>query len=250
MYKTANAGHVGTSLSCAELLTFISFGWAAQDDEIILSKGHAAALLYSTLAERGVLTEQDIDTFYKNGTTLAAHPPARGLRGIPFATGSLGHGLSLAAGMVLAHQLKNTPKHVFCVTSDGELDEGSIWEAAAFIIHHKLANVIWLIDRNHLQGFGRTENVLKLEPLSDRLRAMGFYVSECDGHNFISLANAKSELQQASLPGVIICNTIKGRGWRSLENTVDCHYLPMNDEQYELLRQTLTDELNKSIQAL
>ena len=126
MYKAANAGHVGCSLSCAEILTFVQFGWLTEGDEIILSKGHAAASLYSVLAEAGRLDESDIATFYKNNTYLAAHPPTNKLNGIPFATGSLGHGLSLAAGLGLAAKLKKTDKKIFCVTSDGEINEGSI----------------------------------------------------------------------------------------------------------------------------
>ena len=154
MYKQANAGHVGCSLSVAEIITFVRFGWMNENDEIILSKGHAAAALYSMLAEDGTLSEEDIQTFYKNGTHLAAHPPVNKIRRIPFATGSLGHGLSLAAGLGLAQKLKKKDKKIFCITSDGEINEGSTWEAALFIAHHQLTNVIWLIDRNNLQGYG------------------------------------------------------------------------------------------------
>src|ERR1700754_1200820 len=161
MYKKANAGHVGCSLSCLEMLTFIKFELSAAEDELILSKGHAAALLYSVLAEAGMISEEEIDTFYLNGTYLSAHPPVNKIKGIPFATGSLGHGLSIAAGLGLAGKLKRSDKKIFCITSDGELNEGSTWEAALFISHHDLRNIIWFIDRNYLQGFGRTEDVMK-----------------------------------------------------------------------------------------
>src|SRR6478609_7381828 len=167
MYKHANAGHIGCSLSSTEMLTFLRFDWMEEGDEFVLSKGHAAALLYSVWAEYGILSEADIESFYKNNTYLAAHPPANKIKGIPFATGSLGHGLSLAAGLGLGLKLRKSNKKVFCITSDGELNEGSIWEAAMFIAHHNLTNVVWMIDRNQIQGFGRTEDVIKLNPLDD-----------------------------------------------------------------------------------
>jgi transketolase len=250
MYKTANAGHVGTSLSCAELLTFVVFDWMQGEDEFILSKGHAAAALYSTLAERGFITEKDIETFYCDATYLAAHPPPNKLKGIPFATGSLGHGLSLAAGLALASRYKKSGKRAFCITSDGEIDEGSLWEAASFIIHHSLQNVIWLIDRNHLQGFGRTEEVLKLEPLTKRLTLLGFTAVECNGHDFASLEQGKLLLERSSKPGVLICSTIKGKGWKPYENTVDSHYLPMKDEQYEALIAEIDNQYLRSVSGL
>src|ERR1700761_1351079 len=152
MYRQANAGQVGGSLSCLEMITFIRFGLMKTGDELILSKGHAAALLYSVLAEEGLISEDEIETFYRNGTYLSAHPPVNKIRGIPFATGSLGHGLSIAAGLGLAGKLKKNDKKIYCITSDGELNEGSSWEAALFIAHHNLTNVVWFIDRNYLQG--------------------------------------------------------------------------------------------------
>lgn len=232
MYKMANAGHVGCSLSVTEMLTFVRFAWMSEADEIILSKGHAAASLYSLLAEDGTLSEEDIKSFYKNGTLLAAHPPVNKIQRIPFATGSLGHGLSLAAGFGLAQRLRKDDKKIFCVTSDGELNEGSTWEAALFIAHNMLTNVVWLIDRNYLQGYGRTEDVMKLEPLDKKLQAFGFNVVIADGHDFASLGEARQNTANATRPSVIICNTTKGRHWKLYENTVDCHYLPMKDEQY------------------
>lgn len=235
MYKAANAGHVGCSLSCAEILTFVRFGWMNETDELILSKGHAAASLYSLLAEAGQISEEEIGTFYKNNTYLAAHPPANKISGIPFATGSLGHGLSLAAGLGLANKLKATGKHIFCVTSDGEINEGSTWEAAMFIAHHALKNVIWLIDRNQLQGFGRTEEVMKLEPLGDKLKAFGFHVISIDGHNFSQFQHAKHLAIESKQPAAIICHTVKGNNWNLYQDKVDSHYLPMKDEQYGLV---------------
>ncbi|MGA9120437.1 MAG: transketolase [Bacteroidota bacterium] len=236
MYHAAHAGHIGCSLSCAEILVHVKFSWMAPDDRVIVSKGHAAALLYSVLAEAGTISEETIDSFYKNGTILPAHPPVNQVREIPFATGSLGHGLSLAAGMTLGARFKGDSRRCFCVTSDGELDEGSTWEAALFITHHRLTNLIWLIDRNHIQGIGGTEDVMSLEPLDDKLRSFGFNVVDAEGHVFESLERAKescTDLVKANgKPCVVVCSTVKGHGVSYMENTVDCHYLPMNEEQY------------------
>jgi len=242
MYKSADAGHVGCSLSVAEMLTFIRFGWLQANDEMILSKGHAAASLYAVLAEDGVLSESDIHSFYKNGTHLAAHPPVNKIPGIPFATGSLGHGLSIAAGLAFAQRLKKKDKKIFCITSDGELNEGSTWEAALFISHNRLTNVVWMIDRNFIQGYGRTEDVMKLEPLDDKLSAFGFNVVKADGHDFVSLENAKENILRSPLPSVIICTTTKGRHWKRYEDQVDCHYLPMRDEDYVSILKEMNDQ--------
>jgi len=233
MYKEANAGHVGCSLSCLEIITFIKFQLMKEHDDLILSKGHAAALLYSVLAEEGIITEKDIETFYKNGTYLSAHPPVNKIRKIPFATGSLGHGLSLAAGLGLASKLKNQDKNVFCITSDGELNEGSTWEAALFISHHNLKNIFWFIDRNYIQGFGRTEDTLRLDPLDRKLESFGFEVITARGHDFSSLEKSFSEFQ-GQKPLALICNTIKGKDLK-LQDTVDCHYLPLTDEEFNEL---------------
>jgi transketolase len=232
MYRRVGAGHVGCSLSCAEMLTFVRLAWQNEKDSLILSKGHAAAALYATLAEAGDISAEQIDTFYQDGTYLSAHPPPNKLTGIPFATGSLGHGLSLAAGLALGARLQGSSDRVFCVTSDGELNEGSTWEAALFAAHHRLSNLIWLIDRNGIQGFGRTEEVMALEPLAAKLRAFGWSAYQADGHDFNSLAQARTAVETCNAPAAVICKTIKGHGLEKTENTVDCHYLPMTPEQY------------------
>jgi transketolase len=246
MYRSVNAGHVGCSLSCAEMLTFVQFGWMKAGDEIILSKGHAAAALYSTLAEAGSISEEEIATFYRNDTYLAAHPPTNKIKGIPFATGSLGHGLSIAAGLGLAAKLKNNNKQILCITSDGEINEGSTWEAALFIVHHQLKHVVWLIDRNKLQGYGRTEDVMRLDPLDKKLEAFGFEVIEADGHDFASLDAAKAKALKSDKPSAIICHTIKGNHWVKYQDQVDCHYLPMKDGQYEAIGMELDKVYNES----
>jgi transketolase len=244
MYKKANAGHVGCSLSCAEILVFLKFAWMREDDTLVLSKGHAVAALYSLLAEVGVLGQADLDTYYADGTKLPALPPFNTFDEIPLATGSLGHGLSVSAGMALGARFDRRDRRYFCVTSDGELDEGSVWEAALFIAHRKLSNLVWVIDRNGIQGIGRTEDVLGLEPLDAKLRAFGFHVIVADGHDFASLLAARDEslrvVADRGAPVVVIANTVKGNGLGALGNTVDSHYLPMTDEQYAELIAELT----------
>jgi transketolase len=250
MYRAADAGHVGCSLSVAEIICFVRFNWMDDQDEIILSKGHAAASIYSMLAEEGILTDDDISTFYKNDTYLAAHPPVNKIKRIPFATGSLGHGLSLAAGLGLAQKLKETKKKIFCITSDGELNEGSTWEAALFISQHQLNNVTWLIDRNGLQGYGRTEDVMKLEPLDKKIESFGFAVLIADGHDFLSLQHCKEAAEAIEKPVAIICNTIKGRSWKTYENQLDCHYLPLKEEQYNLIMNEIVLDFDNKVSKL
>jgi transketolase len=238
MYKMANAGHIGSSLSCAEILVFLKDAWMRDQDTFVLSKGHAVAALYALLAEVNAIEARELDSFYGEGTRFPALPPVNTIKEIPFATGSLGHGLSLCAGMALGAMLDRRDRRFFCLTSDGELDEGSTWEAALFIAHRKLTNVVWLIDRNRLQAIGGTEDVLALEPLDAKLDAFGFHVIAADGHDFASLLELRDQCKQALADGnpgrplAIICNTIKGHGIRHMQDTVASHYLPMDDAQY------------------
>ena len=244
MYKKAHAGHIGSSLSCAEILVFLKFAWMRDDDTFVLSKGQAVAALYALLAEANVLDPSQIDSFYEEGTRFPALPPSNAIKEIPFATGSLGHGLSLCAGMALGTILNRHERRFFCLTSDGELDEGSVWEAALFVAHRKLTNVVWLIDRNRIQGIGRTEEVMALEPLDAKLRAFGFHVVAADGHDFASLLAARDECTRVwggrDTPVAIIANTIKGHGIGWMQDTVDSHYLPLDDAQYEQALDELT----------
>ena len=236
MYKRAHAGHIGSSLSCAEILVFLKYAWMRDEDTFILSKGHAVAALYALLAETNAIDPRELDTFYGEGTRFPALPPINTLAEIPFATGSLGHGLSLCAGMALGATLNRRQRRFFCLTSDGELDEGSTWEAALFIAHRKLTDVVWLIDRNRIQALGGTEEVLALEPLDAKLDAFGFQVIAADGHDFASLLGLRDRCTEAlanqGRPLAIICNTIKGHGIRYMQDTVASHYLPMDDAQY------------------
>jgi transketolase len=235
LYYKVKAGHIGCSLSCIDLLIGLFLFVKDKEDMFVLSKGHAAAALYAILHQTGEISTQTLATFYTNGTLLPAHPAANKYPSIPFATGSLGHGLPLAVGVAKARKLKKDNSLVFVLLSDGETNEGTTWEASLFAVQHQLSNLIVVIDKNGIQGFDTLENVIGDSASSDKFRALGYEVYECDGHNiesFISVLNAckKSEV---AVPKIVIANTIKGKGVDYMENTVDWHYWPMSEELYK-----------------
>jgi len=234
LYRTANAGHIGSSLSCLEILVELCFQRMGKEDVVILSKGHAAGALYTTLSLSGRLPEAKLEDFYKNGTLLAAHPPCTGaIKAIPFGTGSLGHGLSLACGLAFSQQFTGKNFQVYVVLSDGDCNEGSTWEAVLFAAHHQLQNLTVIVDLNGVQGIGYTKDVLRLEPITDKWRAFGFAVAVAeDGNDFASLAQAHDQLRESKGPRCIIARTVKGHGVSFMQNRVEWHYLPMKDEQY------------------
>ncbi len=235
MYKKANAGHIGSSLSCLDILIYLHFRQMKNKDLFILSKGHAAAALYTVLAKSGKIPASMLDSFYKDGTCLAAHPPCDGQAGIPFGTGSLGHGLSLAAGMALSTGFTKKKFSVYCVISDGDCNEGSTWEAALFAAHHGLKNLTVIMDRNGLQGFGKSSGVLNLEPLRKKWEDFNFEVVVAkDGNDFNELDKAFKKLKnkRTKKPGCIIAKTVKGSGVSYMEGKMEWHYLPMDDNQY------------------
>jgi transketolase len=232
MHYEAKAGHVGTGLSGIDVLTCVYGSWLRPDDVFILSKGHGASSLYATLHHYGRLTDEQLGTYYKDGTLLPAHPAARALPAIPAATGSLGHGFPIAAGMAYAHKhVHASGSRVACLVSDGECDEGSIWEAALFAGHHRLDNLTVVIDANGLQGFGRTEDVMSLEPLPAKWQAFGFRTSEIDGHDLAQIARALATTGDGR-PHCIVARTTKGKGVRFMEDRLEWHYLPMSEAQY------------------
>lgn len=233
-YK-AHSGHIGCSLSCIDLLHQI-FKRKTPADNIILSKGHAATALYACLHHFGELTEDDLATFYQEGTRLSAHPSPFLTDSAPYATGSLGHGLPVACGIALAKKLNHESGNVFVLMSDGETNEGTTWEAAHFARQHKLLNLIIVIDKNGLQGFGESSDVLGDTCSNELWSSMGFSVIEINGHNEAeietTLENACNNTTEK--PVIIIANTVKGKGVSYMENKLEWHYWPMNEEQYHL----------------
>jgi transketolase len=240
LHKTAGVGHIGSSLSCLEILVDLCFGRLVGDDKLILSKGHAASAFYTVLKASDRMPEAELDSFYRDGTILAAHPPcSRAIKSIPFGTGSLGHGLGLACGLALSQRFTGRQSRVYAVLSDGDCNEGSTWEAVLFAAHQKLNNLTVIVDANGIQGIGYTRDILGLEPLAEKWRSFGFHVAEAaDGNDFECLDMTFAGLRLASGPACVIARTVKGHGVSFMENSVDWHYLPMSDDQF---RQALTE---------
>ena len=237
LYNDTHAGHIGSSLSCLDILVYLFFKKMNKKDQLILSKGHAACALYTVLNKAGKISDELLETYYKDGTLLAAHPPCGGkLNGVTFGTGSLGHGLSLATGIALSTMFTGKNFDVYCVVSEGDLNEGSTWEAILFAAQHKLKNLTIIVDNNNLQGFGESKDVLGLEPLLDKLTSFNLdVVTAKDGNDFESLDKSFAELSRrnSSMPKCIIAKTVKGKGISYMENKIEWHYFSMSQENYE-----------------
>ncbi len=237
LYKKANAGHIGSSLSCLDLLVYIFFKKFQDGDKVILSKGHAALALYVVLSKAGFFPESELETFYQDGTFLAAHPPCGNkLNGVIFGTGSLGHGLSLSTGLAFSNKFTKKKSNIYCIISEGDCNEGSTWEAALFAGQHKLSNLVVLMDNNGLQGFGESEGVINLNPIVEKWKSFNFDVSTAEnGNDFKSIEQSFVLLNPNSeKPKIIIARTTKGSGVSFMENKMEWHYLPMSDEQYHI----------------
>jgi len=248
MSSVARAPHVASALSCVEILTALYFEVARfgpelaqrpDRDRVILSKGHASAALYACLAEAGCLDPAALATYAADGSELAEHPSRDTLRGIEVTTGSLGHGLGLGVGLALGAKLGGEQWRVFVVLSDGECNEGSVWEAALWTPPQKLDNLIMIVDFNKLQATGSSTQITALEPLADKWRAFGWDVSEIDGHDFDQLLPAL-ERAPCGKPRAVIAHTIKGKGVSFMEGDLEWHYRPPSADD---LRRAL-DELS------
>ncbi|MBI4931859.1 MAG: transketolase [Bacteroidetes bacterium] len=235
LHFSANAGHIGCSLSCIDILIATLVLQKKEDDIFILSKGHAASALYVCLNHLGEISNEQLKTFYKNGTALPAHPAPQKFKSIPFGIGSLGHGFSLGAGVAKAKKISEETGFVFVVMSDGETNEGTTWEAGHFARQHKLDNLLLFVDKNKLQGFGETKDVLGDTCKEESWTALGFDVYTVDGHNIEEIINKMEIIKQSKndSPKIIIAETIKGKGVSFMENKLDWHYLPMSAELYQ-----------------
>jgi transketolase len=233
MHYQARMGHLGGNLSCLDALLVLTVRVLRSQDRFVLSKGHSAGALYIALWAAGLLPDSDLNQFHQDGSKLAGHPVAGWHPGIPFSTGSLGHGLSQAAGAALGERLHGRDGRVFCLLSDGEWQEGSNWEALIFAHHHKLANLCALVDMNGLQGFGSTGDIASLDDLAPRLRGFGAEVLELDGHDPAALEQALSApAQDNAAPRVLLLRTVKGKGVSFMENKMEWHYRSLNGDQY------------------
>jgi transketolase len=239
MHYESGVGHIGGNLSALDVLLCLHHAILCDDDVFVLSKGHAAGALYVALWSRGILTDDDLRTFHKDGTRLSGHPPVRGIPSILFPTGSLGHGLGLSAGLALGKRFRGQSGRVFCLMSDGEWNEGSCWESLIFIRHQLLDQLTILVDANGLQGFGSTREVAAIEPLADKFRTFGIATQEVDGHDFAQLKAALSD--QRPGPRVIVARTEKGHGVSFMANRMEWHYLPLTEAQYKQAIQEVLD---------
>lgn len=237
MHFESGVGHIGGNLSALDSMLVIFHEYLEADDKFILSKGHSAGALYTSLWSIGRLQDADLKLFHKDDTLLAGHPPAKGIAEIPFATGSLGHGLSLAAGTALGFKLKNSAAQVICLTSDGEWQEGSTWEALIFSCHQKLNNLTVLVDHNNLQGFGSTTDTASMAPLWEKFQGFDVEVQVIDGHDLDAIRAALSGEQTRFR--IIILKTIKGRGVSFMEHRMDSHYLPLTENQFRMASEEL-----------
>jgi transketolase len=243
LYHQAHAGHIGCSLSCIDLMIGILLVNKQPSDTFILSKGHAAASLYACLHYLGEISDEQLATYYLDGTTLPAHPAPGQYAGIPFATGSLGHGLPIATGIAHAAKLRGEDSYAFALLSDGETNEGTTWEAAHFAMQHKLDNLFMYVDKNGLQGFGSTSEVLGDTADPAKWRAIGFETIEIDGHSIAEINETLNTLKnhKNGLPKAIIAHTVKGKGVSYMENKLEWHYLPMNPDQYGAAQQEIQE---------
>lgn len=244
MVHNAKSGHIGGSLSSADIMTVLfhkcmkNIPKCREDknynsrDRFVLSKGHVSPVYYSVLAQLGYIPKDELMTFRKLGTRLQGHPSLF-CPGVEVCTGSLGQGLSIACGMAMALKLDKNPAHVFVLMGDGELQEGNVWEAFMQAPQRNLDNLTVIVDRNRLQIDGCTENIKALDPLDAKLKAFNWEVIEIDGHNLQEIYDAIEKAKQNDKPVVIIADTIKGKGVSFMENNAGWHGKAPNDDEYE-----------------
>ncbi len=240
MVHKANASHVGSCFSIADIVAVLyseCLNFQAREptwpnrDRFILSKGHSGAAIYAVLALKGFISLEELETYGKDGSGLMAHISHK-IPGVEFSTGSLGHGLPFATGKALVAKKQGANWKVFALLSDGEMDEGSNWEALMFAAHHSLDNLVAIIDYNKLQSLTTIEKTLGLEPLAEKLRAFGWSVREVDGHDHVQLSEALGSVPWvAGKPSVVIAHTVKGKGVSFMENKVEWHYRSPSSEQ-------------------
>lgn len=242
--RICGAGHYSASFSAAELFAALYYAHLRYDpkdpqwpdrDRFILSKGHAAIGLYPVLADVGFYPPGDLDNFTKLGSAFGDHPNMKTIAGIDFSSGSLGHGLSVGVGMALAGRIQKRDYRVYCMLGDGEIAEGQIWEAAMSANQFKLQGLVAIIDRNQLCIDGHTEEIMAIEPIGERFAAFGWDVQRIDGHDFDAILGALARLQPAGVgkPQLIIADTIKGRGVKKMELSLQWHVANLVGEDYD-----------------
>lgn len=240
---SAQSGHPGGSLSIADTITYlyhVQMNVSAENpkwenrDRFVLSKGHTCPALYAVLAQKGFFPAEELKKFRHVGAMLQGHPDMKGTPGVDMSTGSLGQGISAAVGMAVAGKLKKADWRVYTILGDGELEEGQVWEAAMFAAHHKLDNLIAVVDNNNLQIDGRVSDVCSVYPIDEKFRAFGWEVFIADAHDFESLDTAFTAAKKVvGKPSVIIQKSIKGKGVSFMEDQAGWHGKAPNQQQYE-----------------
>ena len=252
MINLGSSSHIGSALSCVDLIISLYSNYLKIDpkdpkdpnrDIFILSKGHAGAAVYATLANFGFFSREKLKTHYQNDSDLSGHVSHKNVPGVEFSTGSLGHGLSVATGLALAMKKKAEDRKVAVLLSDGECDEGSVWEAAMFAAHHQLSNLLCVIDYNKIQSLDTVANTLGLEPFADKWKSFGWEVIEENGHDFEKLELALERTKEAEKPVCLIAHTTKGKGISFMENSVLWHYrTPVGEELDMAIHELLKDK--------
>lgn len=227
--------HTGTALSCADILAVLYFDTLNITDDdsrdiFIMSKGHGAMALYSTLYEKGLLSEEVFTSYYKNGGSLPAHLDRDTCKYIEVSSGSLGHGLPMALGFALARKKRGTDERIAVLMGDGEVQEGSVWEAAMLAPKLGLDNLLAIVDRNNLQGYGRPSELVQIEDLEDKFRSFGWDTARISGHDHTAMKQTFNS--RTGKPLAVICDTIKGKGVSFMEDELKWHYFIVTDEIY------------------
>lgn len=240
--KSGSAGHIGGALSATELMAALYFKilrnidpknpLREDRDRFLMSAGHKCLVVYAALAEKGFFSKDLFNTYFKLKSKLPGHPDMHKLPGIESNTGSLGHGLPIATGMAIGLKIDKSDAKVYVIMGDGELGEGTNWEAAAAASHHKADNLLIMVDRNKFQLGGLTNDIMNFEPLADKWKAFGWSVRTIDGHNLKEVVDNITDAPfEKNKPSVLICNTIKAKGVSFLENTAGSHYWKVDSEQ-------------------
>lgn len=251
MTHVSHASHIGAILSVADIVAVLYSDILCIDpsnpkrddrDRLILSKGHAGVAIYVALAEQGFFSKELLKTYYQNGSILSGHVSHKGVPGVEWSTGSLGHGIGVAVGMALAGRLDNKKHHIYAILGDGECEEGSVWEAALFASHHNLNNFTVIVDHNKMQALGKCEEQIGLVNLAEKWKNFGFSVRECDGHDHKQLKDVLRYSDKEN-PTCIIAHTIKGKGVSFMENNLLWHYRDPQGDWYEKACKELGDEI-------
>lgn len=248
MVHRSHASHIGAAYSVADILAVLYADILKYDiknpkwserDRLVLSKGHAGSALYAALAEVGFFDRNVLDTYDLDGSHLSGHISHKGVPGVEFSTGSLGHGVCVATGIAIALKMNKSNAHVYAIMGDGECNEGSFWETLLIANQYKLSNFTIIIDRNNMQAMGNVKDVIDTGDIGEKIKQFNWNIINVDGHNHVSLLNALKKNFNNSKPTCIVAHTIKGKGVSFFENSLLWHYKDPQDEYYEMAKKEL-----------